>query len=185
MPEKVEQEARDKMDKALAALEHNFETLRTGRASLGLLEGITVSAYGVDSPLNQVSSLSTPDARTIAIQPWDKSLISSIEKAIMAANLGITPSNDGQLIRLNIPPLTEERRKEVVKVAHKMREEAHVAVRNIRRHANDEIKKLEKSGAISEDERDDRLDKIQKMTDEHIKKADEMAEAKEAEILEL
>jgi ribosome recycling factor len=136
-------------------------------------------------PLNQVASLSTPDAKTIVIQPWDKSQIPAIEKAILAANIGITPANDGVAIRLTVPPMTEERRKDVVKMAHKMAEEARVALRNVRRHINDEVKKAEKTHGISEDDRDKLLKDIQKMTDDHIKKVDVVLAAKEKEILEV
>jgi len=183
MKDAIMKDCKDKMDKAMLALEHHFETLRTGRASLGLVDGVRVPAYGGDMPLNQVASVSTPDAKTIAIQPWDKSLMGAIEKALLAANLGITPTNDGNLIRLSIPPLTEERRKEVVKLAHKMAEEARVAVRNVRRHVNDEVKKAEKNHDITEDDRDKLLKDSQKMTDDHIKKVDEMLAAKEKEIM--
>jgi len=185
MKDIIKKDCKDKMDKAFTALEHHFETLRTGRASLGMLDSVTVSAYGSPMPLNQVASLSTPDAKTIAVQPWDKSNIGAIEKALLAANLGITPVNDGTLIRLSIPPMTEERRKEVVKVAHKMAEEARVAVRNVRRQGNEEVKKAEKDHEISEDDRDKLLKDIQKMTDDHIKKFDEALVAKEKEIMEV
>ena len=144
MEEKLYQETDEKMTKALKALEGEFNTLRTGRASLAVLDGIMVDAYGTPTPIKQVATMSTPDARLIAVQPWDKSLIGNIEKAILAANIGLTPINDGKLIRINIPQLTEERRKELVKVAKHMAEEAKVAVRNVRRHINDSIKEAEK-----------------------------------------
>jgi len=185
MLEAIKKDCKDKMEKAIVALEHHFETLRTGRASLAILEGVTVPAYGTQSPLNQVASLSTPDAKTIAIQPWDKSIAGAVEKALLAANLGVTPTNDGTVVRLVFPPLTEERRREVVKVAHKMAEEARVAVRNVRRHVNEEIKKREKSHEISEDDRDRLIKEIQKMTDDRIKRVDDMMAVKEKEILEV
>jgi ribosome recycling factor len=185
MRDTIMKDCKDRMDKALLALEHNFETLRTGRASLAILDGVTVPAYGSDMALNQVASLSAPDAKTIQIQPWDKSVMGAIEKALLAANLGVTPTNDGTVVRLNFPPLTEERRKEVVKVAHKMGEEGRVAVRNVRRHINDEVKKSEKSHDISEDDRDKLLKDVQNMTDDHIRKVDDVLAAKEKDILEV
>jgi len=185
MKDALAKEGAHKMDQAIKALEHHFESLRTGRASLGMLDGVRAPVYGSEMPLNQVASLSTPDAKTIVIQPWDKSQIPAIEKAILAANIGITPANDGVAIRLTVPPMTEERRKDVVKMAHKMAEEARVALRNVRRHINDEVKKAEKTHGISEDDRDKLLKDIQKMTDDHIKKVDVVLAAKEKEILEV
>lgn len=185
MKAKILKDCKDRMEGAMAALRQHFETLRTGRASLSLLDNIRVEAYGTPSSLNQVASLSTPDARTITIQPWDKSLTGPIEKAIMAANIGLTPNNDGTVIRLNIPPMTEERRRDVVKMAHKMSEEARVAVRNVRRHVNDDLKKTEKQSEISEDEMHVLLKEVQEMTDEHIKKVDQEMEKKEKEIMEV
>ena len=185
MKDTLLKECKDKMDGALAALHHHFETLRTGRASLSLLDDVRVEAYGTPSPLNQVATLSTPDGRTITIQPWDKSLLGGIERAILAANIGLTPNNDGTLIRLNIPPMTEERRREVVKMAQKMAEEARVAVRNVRRHMNDEAKKAEKKSEISEDEMHTLLKEIQDFTDGHIKRIDQDFIAKEKDILEV
>jgi ribosome recycling factor len=185
MLEAIKKESTEKMHKAIVALEHHFETLRTGRASLAILENITVPAYGTDSSLNQVASLSTPDAKTIAIQPWDKTILGVIEKALLGANLGVTPTNDGTVVRLVFPPLTEERRKEVVKVAHKMAEEARVSVRNVRRHVNEEIKKKEKTHEISEDDRDKLIKDIQKLTDDYVAKVDELTVVKEKDILEV
>ncbi len=182
---KVYKDCDDKMNKAVEAMEHEFSTLRTGRASLGILEGITVDAYGQKMHLNQVATLSTPDAHTIMIQPWDRNMISPIEKAILAANIGITPNSDGRVIRLNVPPLTEERRKELVKIAHKMAEEGRVAVRNIRRHANEQIKQLEKDKAISEDASHEGISEIQKLTDKHIEEIGTRLKRKEEEILEI
>lgn len=173
------------MAKAIETLEHNFQTVRTGRASLHILDNVMVNAYGTDTPIRQVATLSTPDARTMLIQPWDRGVMASVEKAILAANLGMTPSNDGKVIRLTVPPLTEERRKELVKVVKHMAEEERVAVRNIRRHTNEEIKKTEKQHEISEDSRDKMLKKVQVLTDDFIKKIDELLEKKEAEIMEV
>ena len=185
MEEKLYQETDEKMTKALKALEGEFNTLRTGRASLAVLDGIMVDAYGTPTPIKQVATMSTPDARLIAIQPWDKSLIGNIEKAILAANIGLTPINDGKLIRINIPQLTEERRKELVKVAKHMAEEAKVAVRNVRRHINDSIKEAEKKHEISEDNRERALKKVQEVTDKYTDKIDEALKIKEEEIMEV
>lgn len=178
-------EAQAKMGAAIQAVEHEFSTIRTGRASLALLDQVTVDAYGSKLPLKQVSTLSIPDPRTIIIQPWDKNVTPAVEKAILAANLGLTPINDGKVIRINVPPLTEERRTELVKVAKHMAEEGRVSIRNIRRHTNDEIKRLEKDHKISEDECYKALDKIQQFTDEYIEKIDKVLKAKEEEILEV
>lgn len=178
-------QAKEKMKKALHFLEEEFSKLRTGKASVTLVDPVKVNAYGTEMPLKQVASVSLPDAKTIAIQPWDKNLIPAIEKAILAANIGLTPINDGKIIRINIPPLTEERRKDLVKVAHKLAEEARVSIRNIRRHINEEIKKLEKDHKISEDEKFKAIDKVQEITDEFIKKVDELLKEKEKEIKEI
>lgn len=181
----IKKEALEKMEKALEVLEREFTTLRTGRASLGVLDGVEVEAYGSKMPLNQVASLSTPDAKTILIQPWDKSTLAPIEKAILAANVGLTPTNDGKVVRLNVPQMTEERRKDVVKVAHHLAEEARVAVRNIRRTENERIKKLEKSHDISEDDSRRAQDDMQKITDQHIENINKVLAAKEKEIMEV
>lgn len=178
-------QAKEKMKKALHFLEEEFSKLRTGKASVTLVDPVKVNAYGTEMPLKQVASVSLPDAKTIAIQPWDKNLIPAIEKAILAANIGLTPINDGKIIRINIPPLTEERRKDLGKVAHKLAEEARVSIRNIRRHINEEIKKLEKDHKISEDEKFKAIDKVQEITDEFIKKVDELLKEKEKEIKEI
>ena len=185
MIEDLYRQAREKMKKALEFLEGEFSKLRTGKASVTLVDPVKVSAYGTEMPLKQVASVTLPDAKTIAIQPWDKSLIPAIEKAILAANIGLTPINDGKIIRINIPPLTEERRKDLVRVAHKIAEEARVSIRNVRRHINDEIKKLEKDHTISEDEKFKAIDKVQEITDEYIKKVDELLQEKEKEIKEI
>lgn len=174
-----------KMDKAVEVLVHAFNSIRTGRASLTLLDGIEVEAYGTRMALNQVASLNTPDARTITIQPFDQNQVPVIEKAIRASNLGINPNNDGRIIRLTIPQLTEERRKELVKLAHKYAEEHRVAIRQVRHQFIDDIKKLEKDKAISEDDRHRETEVVQKITDEHIKKLDAELRKKEAEIMEV
>ena len=185
MLDKIDKQTKEKMGGAVEAMIRDFDTLRTGRASTALLDGVTVDAYGAPTPINQVASNCIPDARTVMIQPWDKSIIAGIEKAILAANLGFTPNNDGQVIRINIPALTEERRKELVKHAHQMAEKGRVAVRNVRRHSNDELKKSQKNGDISENERDLHMEKVQKLTDGQIKEIDDLMKAKEKEILEI
>lgn len=182
---KVHKECSERMHKAIEALDHEFSTLRTGRASLAILDVVSVEVYGQKMHLNQVATLSTPDAHTILIQPWDRGVMGTIEKAILAANIGLTPSNDGRVIRLSIPPLTEERRKDLVKVAQKMAEEGRVAIRNIRRHANEDIKRLEKEKTVSEDEAHDGLNDIQKLTDKYIEEIAVHLKRKEAEILEI
>jgi len=178
-------EAEEKMQRAVDAADHDLKSLRTGRASTGLVENVHVPAYGSDQPLKQVATISTPDARTIQIQPWDRSVLPAIDKAILAANLGLTPGNDGRVIRITIPVLTEERRKDLVKVAHKVAEDGRVAVRNVRRHVNEEIKAAEKKHAITEDDRDKGLDETQKITDRYIDKIDHLLAAKGKEIMEV
>jgi ribosome recycling factor len=173
------------MQASIEALKKKFGTVRTGRASLSLLDGLTVDYYGTPTPVQQVASLSIPDSRQILIQPWEQKIIPEIEKAIMKSDLGLTPMNDGKLIRINIPALTEERRKQLVKVVKKEAEDAKVAVRNIRRDINDELKKLEKEKHVSEDEIKKEHDEIQKITDSFIKKAEELLEHKEKEIMEV
>jgi ribosome recycling factor len=183
--QRIRKKTNEKMYGALEALKKEFASVRTGRASLGLLEGITVDYYGTMTPLQQLASLSIPDSRQIAIQPWEQRIIPEIEKAIMKSDLGLTPMNDGKVIRINIPVLTEERRKQLVKVVRKRAEEAKVAVRNIRREANDELKKLEKDEHVSEDEVKKEQEEIQKITDSFIKKVDEILGHKEKEIMEV
>lgn len=183
MLEALFRETEDKMDKAVEATEREFQSLRTGRASTDVVAGVTAQAYGADTPLNQLATISTPDAATILIQPWDMSQLAAVERAIHAANLGLTPNNDGKVIRLNIPPMTEEKRKEIVKKAHDMAEQGRIAIRNIRRHANDEIKKTEKNHEISEDDRKRYLDKVQAKTDAHTRKIDELLARKEQEVM--
>jgi ribosome recycling factor len=177
--------AEEKMSKALDVLRKEFTTLRTGRASLGILDGIVVDFYGTPTVLNQVSNLAMPDPRTITIQPWEPKMLGEIEKAILKSDVGITPSNDGKIIRLSIPPLTEERRQQIVKHAKKLAEDARVAVRNIRRDVNDDIKKKSKDKVVhvSEDEVKKLQDEIQKTTDSYIKKIDDLLAHKEKEIM--
>jgi len=173
------------MQSSIEALKKKFASVRTGRASLSLLDGLTVDYYGTVTPLQQLASLSVPDSRQIVIQPWEQKIIPEIEKAIMKSDLGLTPMNDGKLIRINIPALTEERRKQLVKVVKKEAEDAKVAVRNIRRDINEDLKKLEKEKHVSEDEIKKEHDEVQKITDSFIKKADELLEHKEKEIMEV
>ncbi len=185
MEKELKRKAVEKMDHSIEALKKEFASVRTGRASLALLDGIKVDYYGTPTPLQQLASLSVPESRQIAIQPWDQKVISDIEKAIMKSDLGLQPTNDGKVIRINIPSLTEERRKQLVKVVRKNSEDAKVAVRNIRRDVNDEIKKLEKEKHLSEDDTKKSLDEIQKFTDSYVKKIDEILMHKEKEIMEV
>lgn len=185
MQKEIERKNEARMKGAIEAFKKDLGSIRTGRASLSLLDGIEVEYYGNPTPLNQVASLSTPDSRQIVIQPWDPKTISAIEKAILKSDLDLTPTNDGKVIRINIPPLTEERRKQLVKVVKKRAEEARVAIRNVRRDFNEELKKLEKNKEISEDELKKSLDEVQKLTDTYIKKVDERLEHKEKEIMEV
>ncbi len=184
MIESILQDTKDAMDKSLAALKNEFKRVRTGRASLSILDGIRVDYYGTLTPLGQMASLSVPESRLITIQPWDVSAIREIEKAILKSDLGLTPSNDGKMIRISIPPLTSDRRKSLVKIIHKMSEEHKVAIRNIRRDSNELIKGLKKDATASEDDVFKAQDKIQKITDDYIKKVDVIYSEKEKEILE-
>ena len=176
-------DAQRRMEGALKNLETEFGSVRTGRASTHLLDRVTVPAYGADMPLNQVATVHAPEARLLTVQPFDKGLMKSIEKALMEAQLGLTPSNDGQMIRLPIPELTEERRKEMVKLVHKMTEDARIAVRNIRRDVLNDVKRREKDGDISKDELGRVEGEVQKLTDREVKAIDEAMSRKEAEIL--
>ena len=178
-------DAQERMDKALDSLERDYRRLRTGRASVSLVEGIRLDYYGTPTPLNQLATLTIPDPRTIMIQPWDTSVIGEVEKAILKSELGLTPMNDGKIIRINIPPLTTERRRELVKIVKKMSEESKVAVRNIRRDANEMIKDLKKEKEISEDDQFRAQEETQRITDELIKKIDTVYTIKEKEILEI
>jgi len=172
------------MGKVIEALKKELKRVRTGRASLSLLDGIKVDYYGTLTPLNQLATLAVPESRQITIQPWDTTVIKEIEKAVLKSDLGLTPSSDGKIIRIAIPPLTEQRRKELVKVVHKISEEYKVSVRNLRRDANELIKDIKKDGKISEDDAFKSQEKIQKITDEHIKLVDASYKEKEKEILE-
>ena len=174
-----------KMEKSLEAFKQELTKIRTGRASLSLLDGIKVEAYGSPMPLNQVGTMTIPESRQIVIQPWDPQLMSGIEKAILKSDLGLTPVNDGKVIRINIPQLTEERRKELVKVVKKIAEEYRVAVRNHRRDAIDILKKQKKNKEVSEDEQFRLQDEAQKETDSFVKKIDEVAAEKENEVMEV
>jgi len=185
MQEIVFEELKEGMDKAIAALEKSLSKVRTGRASLALLDGIRVEYYGTQTPLNQVASLSIPESRLIVISPWDNSVIGAVEKAIQKSDLGLMPINDGKLIRLAIPPLTEERRRELVKVVRKMAEECKVKQRNARRDANEQLKDLKKDSEISEDDLYDFQEEVQKITDRYIEKADAILAAKEKEVMEI
>ena len=173
----------DKMEHAILHLESEFNTIPTGRAKTEMLDGVHVEAYGTSQPIKSVATVNTPDAQSILIKPFDTNVLGSIEKAILSANLGLTPGNDGKIIRINVPALTEERRKELVKVAHKMSEETKVAVRNVRRHANDEIKKMNKDKNLSDDEMSVALDEIQKYTDKFIKQVDDHLNKQEKALL--
>jgi ribosome recycling factor len=184
MPQTIKKSADERMDKAIGAFRRDLATLRAGKASPALFDRIQVEYYGALTPLNQLANINTPDSRTLMIQPWDKSSVSAIEKAILKSDLGLTPSNDGTAIRISVPPLTEERRMDLVKSAKKFAEEAKVAIRNIRRDANDDIKKLEKTD-ISEDESRRHQEDIQKSTDKFIAEVDKVLSAKEKEILEV
>lgn len=178
-------DAQDRMQKAVETLDRDFKRLRTGRASVSLVDGIRLDYYGVSTPLNQLATLTVPEPRSIMIQPWDTTIIGEVEKAILKSELGLTPMNDGKVIRISIPPLTAERRKDLVKVIRKMSEEAKVAMRNIRRDVNEMIKDLKKEKEISEDEQFRAQEETQKITDEYIKKVDVVFNTKEKEILEI
>jgi ribosome recycling factor len=178
-------DAKDKMHKAILHLKEEMGSIRTGRASPALLSRITVDYYGATVPLQQLASITVPEPRTLMVQPFDKNSIQSIEKALQSSDLGITPSNDGQVIRLNIPQLTEERRKELIRVVHGRAEEGRVAVRNVRRHHKDELEKLEKDRAISEDDLKRAEKDLQKLTDQFISEVDEILVHKEQELKEI
>ncbi|NEQ40053.1 MAG: ribosome recycling factor [Okeania sp. SIO3I5] len=176
------EEAEEKMQKAIEATKNSFNTIRTGRANASLLDRITVDYYGAPTPLKSMANIGVPDASTITIQPFDKSSLGLIEKAINMSDVGLTPNNDGSIVRLNIPPLTTERRQEMVKLAAKLAEEGKVSIRNIRRDAVDSVRKQEKKSDISKDESRDLQDKIQKKTDKYIAKIDDLLAAKEKDI---
>jgi len=183
--ENINKAAEDKMKKTVHALEEEFNTIRTGRATTAIFEKIKIEYYEQNVPLNQVATISVPEARLVVIQPWDRSVLSVIEKAIQKSELSLNPNNDGKVIRINIPPLTEERRKELVKVIKNIAEKSRVAIRNIRRDANEDLKKMQKASDISEDDSKRGMDEIQKLTDQYIKEVNALFEKKEKEILEV
>jgi ribosome recycling factor len=183
--EKVNKSAEEKMKKAVHALQEEFNTIRTGRASAALFEKIRVDYYEQKVPLNQVANISIPEARLVVIQPWDKSVLGEIEKAIQKSELSVNPNNDGKIIRIVIPPLTEERRKDLVKITKGKAETSRVSIRNIRRDSNEELKKMEKSGDITEDDSKRGIDEIQKLTDKYIEEVNKLYEIKEKEIMEV
>jgi ribosome recycling factor len=185
MMQEFKKKANEKMNNAVEAFKRDLATFRTGRASLSILDNIRVDYYGSLVPLNQVATLGIPEPRTITIQPWEQKMVGEIERAIMKSDLGLTPINDGKTIKINIPPLTEERRKQLVKVVRKRAEEARVAVRNIRRDIIEEIKKAEKDKKLSEDDSRKIQDEIQKITNSFIEKIDKILEQKEKEIMEV
>lgn len=184
MLDSVYDDAQQRMAKAIDALDKEFKKVRTGRASLALFEDIRVDYYGTPTPLKQMASLSVPESRLVIIQPWDQTVIKEIEKEILKSELGLTPMNDGKVIRISIPPLTEERRKELVKIVRKIEEEYKISIRNIRRDVNEFLKSMKKDGDISEDDLYKGQNEIQKITDEHIRLANEACQRKEKEILE-
>ncbi len=181
----VHQETKEKMGKTIEALKKEMQRVRTGRASANMLDAVKVDYYGALTPLNQMASVSVPESRLITIQPWDATALKEIEKGILKANIGLTPSNDGKLIRISVPPLTEDRRKEIVKIVHKTCEDHKVALRNIRRDSNEVLKDLKKDGDISEDDQFKAQDQVQKVTDEHVSLIDDICKDKEKEILEV
>ncbi len=185
MLDKIIHETDDKMKKAVEFTRQELSKLRSGKATVAILDDIKIDYYGQKLPIAQAASVNAPDAHLITIQPWDKSIIQEIEKAILAANIGLTPANDGTVIRLSVPPLTEERRKELVKVAKKFGEEGKVTVRNIRRDSNEHLKKAEKDEHVSEDERKHGENEVQKLTDKYIKQVDDILAGKEKEIMEV
>lgn len=185
MIDEVKSEAAAGMEKAIDALRRDLGKVRTGRASLALLDDLRVDYYGVSTPLNQVGTMAVPEPRLITIQPWEKNLISEIEKAILRSDLGLNPTSDGQLIRLAFPPLTEERRREMVKQVKRMGEDSKIGVRNARREANDTLKKLEKDKDISEDDLKRGEKDVQDLTDQYVKKVDDIVELKEKELMEI
>jgi ribosome recycling factor len=185
MEKELRKKIEDKMNGAIDVLKKDFGAIRTGRASLALLDGLQVEYYGTPTPLQQVASLSVPESTTIQIQPWEQKIMADIERAIQKSDMGLTPTNDGKVIRINIPPLTEERRKDLVKVVKKRAEEGRIAIRNIRRDGNEKLKSLEKNKELSEDDLKKSLDEVQKITDTFISKVDEVLQHKEKEIMEV
>jgi ribosome recycling factor len=185
MIEDIYNDTKDKMNKSIEALKTELAKIRTGRASLSMFDGIKADYYGAATPINQIASIAVPESRLVTIQPWDAAAIKEIERAVLKSDLGLTPSNDGKIIRLAIPPLTEQRRKEIVKTVNKVCENYKVAIRNIRRDANDLLRKLKKEGEIAEDQAFKSQDDVQKITDDYIKKIDAVYKEKEAEVLEI
>ena len=185
MSEEIITVSKEKMEKTVQSLSRELATVRAGRANPALLDKVVVDYYGTPTPLNQLSNISAPEPRLLVVQPWDKSAMGTIEKAILKSDLGLTPNSDGNIIRIAIPQLTEERRRDLVKLVKKMAEESRVAVRNIRRDANDEIKRMEKSGDISQDDSRRLQDEIQELTNEYVEKVNEILSAKEQEIMEV
>lgn len=183
MDKALKSELTEKMEKAIAVLDKELKGLRTGRASVNLLDPVVVEAYGSKMPISQVGTVSTPDAKTISVQVWDKAMVKTVEKAIADANLGLNPSSDGQLIRMSLPVISQERRKELVKLAHKYGENTKVALRNIRRDGMDILKKMEKEQNLSKDEHHNQSEEIQKLTDDYISKVDNVIKSREEEIL--
>ncbi len=179
------EDAAERMDKSVEVLRHEADTIRTGRANAAMLDSVRVELYGTAMPLNQVATINAPDPRLLVVQPFDRSTLGAIEKELMRADLGMTPSNDGTVIRLPIPMMTQERRQEMVKRLHKFREDTHVAIRNVRRDALEHLRGLEKNKEISQDDLRRDQDQLQKTTDEHIAKADEVSNKKEAELMEV
>jgi ribosome recycling factor len=184
MIEEIYEEIKSRMEKALASLGKDFQKIRTGRATPAILEGLAANYYGALTPLTQMASITAPEARLLLLQPWDPTAIAEIEKVILKSELGLTPQNDGKIIRINIPPLSQERRKELGKLVRKNTEEAKVAIRGVRREANDMLKELKKSKEISEDEQANAEAQVQKITADFVGRADALAQAKEKEILE-
>ena len=184
MSNPVLKEADQKMDKAIEAFRKELAHVRTGRASAALLDGVMVDYYGTSMPINQVASVSVPESRLLTVQPWDANILGELEKAILKSDLGLTPSNDGKIIRVSVPPLTEERRKELVKLVKKMAEDCRVAVRNVRRDAIEKLKAQKKAKEISEDDMFRQQDEVQKLTDNHVKEVEKILEEKEKEIME-
>jgi ribosome recycling factor len=179
------EETGERMKKSLSAFKRELAGIRTGRATTALLDSIRVETYGQSMPLNQVASVSVPESRLILVQPWDRTIVADVEKAIHKSDLGLVPNTDGNVIRLAIPPLTEERRQDLVKIVRKQAEEARVSVRNIRRDSNDVLKKAQKDGTVSEDESHKAMDEVQELTDKYVKEIDGVLKTKEAEIMEV
>ncbi|AYK08940.1 ribosome recycling factor [Brevibacillus laterosporus] len=185
MPQNILKDMEDRMSKAIQTLKKDLATLRAGRATPAMLDKIMVDYYGTPTPINQLANVVAPEPRMLQVQPWDKNALKDIDKAIMQSDIGLTPTNDGSVIRIAVPPLTEERRRDLVKVANKSGEDAKVAIRNVRRDANDSIKKLEKAASISEDESRGHQETVQKTTDKFIAEVDKIVKDKEKDILEV